>query len=236
MSNSFKLKYNIAYARRCTDVSAAVFNCFYFALARNVKKCVICQPHSSRWLSKVWKRVFGLDECHSARIEYWLQNGRRRGIFLQSKAGSSLWLPNTKKWILLRWYSDWDVWSRYDWGNLLWLWYGDVVWRVWATVSKMANSAKHFIPFQPFTTNDIVTSNHSFGNVIERYWLNSKGLGIYVDEVVPLSATIFDKSEGNNEPRLCLFARKTPSNQNINAQEFDNAVASVCYGEHLKNS
>jgi alpha-glucosidase (family GH31 glycosyl hydrolase) len=45
------------------------------------------------------------------------------------------------------------------------------------------------LPMQPYVTNDIVPLNQSFGNVIERFWINSKGIGIRVDDNTPLSVS-----------------------------------------------
>ncbi|XP_045209932.2 myogenesis-regulating glycosidase-like [Mercenaria mercenaria] len=57
------------------------------------------------------------------------------------------------------------------------------------------------LPMQPYVTNDIVPLNQSFGNVIERYWINSKGIGIRVDENVPLSVSF-----NNSNNQICFRA------------------------------
>lgn len=74
------------------------------------------------------------------------------------------------------------------------------------------------LPMQPFVTNDIVPLNQSFGNVIDRRWINSLGYSIRVEENVPLSVS-FNSSQ--NE--LCLQAfndfyvldRKSPRHANL---------------------
>lgn len=57
------------------------------------------------------------------------------------------------------------------------------------------------LPMQPFVTNDIVPLNQSFGNVIDRYWFNSKGIGLRVDENVPLFVSF-----NNSRNEICFQA------------------------------
>ena len=57
------------------------------------------------------------------------------------------------------------------------------------------------LPMQPYVTNDIVPLNQSFGNVIERYWISSKGIGIRVDENIPLSVSF-----NNSDDQICFRA------------------------------
>lgn len=65
------------------------------------------------------------------------------------------------------------------------------------------------LPIQPFTTNDIVPFNQSFGNVIERYWISSSGFGVYVEGETPLFASVHQRSNPKLAPLICLFVRKT---------------------------
>ena len=100
--------------------------------------------------------------------------------------------------------SDIDAGICFDFGQAMWYGGSELQYQRWPIQNNIS------LPWQLYTTNDIVPSNQTFGNVLERYWLNSKGVGIYIDEGVPLHATIFDHSNGKNEPRMCLFARNRP--------------------------
>ncbi|KAH3888562.1 hypothetical protein DPMN_012600 [Dreissena polymorpha] len=42
------------------------------------------------------------------------------------------------------------------------------------------------LPWQPYVTNDIVPLNQSVGNVIERHWLSSNGVGVFIPATSPL--------------------------------------------------
>ena len=68
------------------------------------------------------------------------------------------------------------------------------------------------LPLQPFVTNDIVPANVSFGNVIERYWVNSKGVAILINEGTPLFSSFNDT--GDN--KLCLQAKFDHPYINVN--------------------
>ena len=59
------------------------------------------------------------------------------------------------------------------------------------------------LPMQPFVTNDIVPANVSFGNVIERYWMNSKGAAILLDEETPLFSSFND----TGDEKVCFEAK-----------------------------
>ncbi|XP_061189415.1 myogenesis-regulating glycosidase-like [Saccostrea echinata] len=59
------------------------------------------------------------------------------------------------------------------------------------------------LPMQPFISNDIVPEKSAFGNVLEPYWINSKGVGLYVDDVTPLHVAINEKKSR----LLCLQAK-----------------------------
>ena len=59
------------------------------------------------------------------------------------------------------------------------------------------------LPMQPFVTNDLVPTNSSFGNVIERYWMNSDGVAILVGENTPLFSSFNASSDG----KVCFEAR-----------------------------
>lgn len=82
-------------------------------------------------------------------------------------------------------------------------------------------STQHFplqstdIPMQPYITNDILFKTkvdkdyaNVFGNVVERFWLNSNGVGIIVDSSVPLHVSLNEsgsnllcfKGDYNNSP------------------------------------
>lgn len=63
------------------------------------------------------------------------------------------------------------------------------------------------LPIQPFTTNDIVPFNQSFGNVIERYWISSSGFGVYVEGEIPLFASVLQSPNPKLAPEICLFVR-----------------------------
>lgn len=49
------------------------------------------------------------------------------------------------------------------------------------------------LPMQPFISNDIVPEETAFGNVLEPYWINSKGVGLYVSDLSPLHVAINEK-------------------------------------------
>lgn len=59
------------------------------------------------------------------------------------------------------------------------------------------------LPMQPFVSNDIVPEKTAFGNVLEAYWINSKGVGLYVDDATPLHVAINEKKSR----LLCLQAQ-----------------------------
>ena len=67
------------------------------------------------------------------------------------------------------------------------------------------------LPMQPFVTNDIVPANVSFGNVIERYWMNSKGVAILVDE----ETSLFSSYNNTGDCQVCFQAKFEHPYRNI---------------------
>ncbi|KAK3087909.1 hypothetical protein FSP39_012360 [Pinctada imbricata] len=68
---------------------------------------------------------------------------------------------------------------------------------------------KNSVPLQPYLANDVFYKEkhnkqytNTFGNVVERFWINSKGVGVIVDSAVPLLVSINDT--GSN--LLCFSA------------------------------
>ncbi|XP_070532691.1 myogenesis-regulating glycosidase-like [Ptychodera flava] len=64
---------------------------------------------------------------------------------------------------------------------------------------------KSSVPMQPYQTSDagFIRDETSYGGFIERLWLNSKGVGIFVDSSVHLHASI----NANNDEKLCLKSK-----------------------------
>jgi hypothetical protein len=63
------------------------------------------------------------------------------------------------------------------------------------------------VPMQPYITNDILFKTkvdkdrtNVYGNVVERFWINSNGVGIIVDSSVPLHVSL--NESGSN--MLCF--------------------------------
>ncbi|XP_067660897.1 myogenesis-regulating glycosidase-like [Haliotis asinina] len=62
------------------------------------------------------------------------------------------------------------------------------------------------VPLQPYISSPLLvakeTGKEVFGPVLERYWFSSKGVGIYVDNSVPLHVSINE----NNDNKMCFKA------------------------------
>lgn len=56
------------------------------------------------------------------------------------------------------------------------------------------------IPMQPFISGETNQGEQSFGSLLERYWLSSKGFTVKVDEDIPL----YISANENNSQKLCL--------------------------------
>ena len=66
------------------------------------------------------------------------------------------------------------------------------------------------LPWQPYVSNDIVPLNESVGNVLERYWLSSNGVGIYVHESSPTYFKHIRKTTENGQTRfaeMCFLSK-----------------------------
>ncbi|XP_052801466.1 myogenesis-regulating glycosidase-like [Mya arenaria] len=62
------------------------------------------------------------------------------------------------------------------------------------------------LPWQPYVSNDIVPLNMSVGNVLERYWLSSKGVGIFIPETSPVYFKHLRKNNDTNiSDELCFL-------------------------------
>ena len=85
------------------------------------------------------------------------------------------------------------------------------------------------LPMQPFVTNDIVPTNSSFGNVIERYWVNSDGAAILVDETTPLFSSFNDSGDG----KLCFEAKFEHPFINTD-QKLPGLNVQLCKSENVK--
>ena len=62
------------------------------------------------------------------------------------------------------------------------------------------------MPMQPFVSNDVLDqSRHAefkWGSVVERYWVSSRGIGIIVDNSVPLHVSFNE----NGDQKMCFIA------------------------------
>ncbi|KAL3847851.1 hypothetical protein ACJMK2_018742 [Sinanodonta woodiana] len=67
------------------------------------------------------------------------------------------------------------------------------------------------LPKQAYVPYDLYPSNIIFGNVLERYWINSKGIGIYIEEDIPLFVS-FNESGSN---QICLSSNFVPPYFNL---------------------
>lgn len=71
----------------------------------------------------------------------------------------------------------------------------------------LENVEVHMAPYVPSsvtTSHSLGTSMQSFGNLLERYWLCSKGVAIFVDSSVPLHVSLNETGNG----KLCIKSDK----------------------------
>lgn len=85
------------------------------------------------------------------------------------------------------------------------------------------------LPTQPFVTHDIVPTNSSFGNVIERYWVNSDGVAILIDEITPL----FSSFNENGDGKVCFEAKFEHPFMNIHSRRPELRML-VCKSDNIK--
>lgn len=73
------------------------------------------------------------------------------------------------------------------------------------------------LQMQPFVTNDIVPNPDLFGNVIERYWINSQGVGIIVEQIPQFHSSF----NANNSNEMCFKLKSdhpfSTSNEELSA-------------------
>ncbi|XP_050068491.1 myogenesis-regulating glycosidase isoform X2 [Anopheles maculipalpis] len=88
---------------------------------------------------------------------------------------------------------------------------------------------KASIPAGPFVTGDINT--HQWGNALKRYFLNSRGVAIQVDEKTPLYISVNTDSGGR---RLCLQGRNDKFAFVNHQTRFPELKYTICSGPDMK--
>ena len=88
---------------------------------------------------------------------------------------------------------------------------------------------KQPMKMQPFLPSDIIQDREAYGSVLERYWLSSKGVGVYVDDSVPLHVSV-------NKEQLCFKAQYEDSPYKSSSEQLKLPVLDykVCLGENVK--
>ncbi|XP_070532694.1 myogenesis-regulating glycosidase-like [Ptychodera flava] len=92
------------------------------------------------------------------------------------------------------------------------------------------------VPMQPYLSSDILQDIHgkyrnSYGSVIERYWINSRGVGIVVDNSVPLHVSV----NSNNDKLLCFKSDyKNSPYEYVNYGKLPFLNYRVCAGDNIK--
>ena len=85
------------------------------------------------------------------------------------------------------------------------------------------------IAMQPFMSNDIGMEIGTYGSVLERYWLSSRGVAIYVDDDVPLHV-------GVNRSHLCFKSDYNSSLHQNREGRLPSLRYSVCVGRNVRTT
>ncbi|XP_002737617.1 myogenesis-regulating glycosidase-like [Saccoglossus kowalevskii] len=89
------------------------------------------------------------------------------------------------------------------------------------------------IPMQPYLSSDVGLDDKStskFGSILERYWVNSQGVGVHLDYQIPLHVSI----NNDNDDMLCLKSDgSVPPYQN-SADKDESLRYRVCISDNVK--
>ncbi|KAK3087847.1 hypothetical protein FSP39_011435 [Pinctada imbricata] len=86
------------------------------------------------------------------------------------------------------------------------------------------------LPLQPYVSQDLVVNTDSFGNVLEPYWINSNGVGVFVDDMTPLHASV----NANNSDKICFQAKYEEPHQPRYLFEHTLLNYTVCKSDDVK--
>ncbi|XP_022107115.1 uncharacterized family 31 glucosidase KIAA1161-like [Acanthaster planci] len=87
------------------------------------------------------------------------------------------------------------------------------------------------ISMQPYVSGDIVSERNAFGSVLERYWLSSRGVAVFVERDTPLHVSINEK-QTNRE--LCFKAEYFNSPYQNPTNKHASLKYTVCMGEDVR--
>ena len=85
------------------------------------------------------------------------------------------------------------------------------------------------IPMRTYVSQDLVVKTEHFGNVLEPYWINSNGIGIFVEDTTPLHVSINE----NIDNFMCLKAKYEDPHQPRRQSEHALLNYTVCKGDNV---
>lgn len=88
------------------------------------------------------------------------------------------------------------------------------------------------IPMKPFISKDLIQDQEAYGSVLERYWLNSFGVAIVVDEDTPLHVSINEE----NSQQMCFKAEYINSPFQNPLNKYPTLKYSMCIGKDMRTT
>lgn len=108
-------------------------------------------------------------------------------------------------------------------------WYGGP--EVPRQMYPIEKSSIPMVPFVPGFDPSLIHSNLSLGPILERYWINSQGTGIVVDNLIPLHVSM----NHNYNYKLCFKAEYDNSPYANPENSLPSLSYSVCKASNVKN-
>ncbi|XP_072031554.1 LOW QUALITY PROTEIN: myogenesis-regulating glycosidase-like [Amphiura filiformis] len=88
------------------------------------------------------------------------------------------------------------------------------------------------IPMKPFVSQDLMQMREPIGSVIERYWLNSLGVAVLVDEETPLHVSVNEK----NSEEMCFKSQYINSPYQNPEQKYPTLKYTLCVGKDMRTT
>ncbi|XP_076761376.1 uncharacterized protein LOC143429592 isoform X2 [Xylocopa sonorina] len=156
---------------------------------------------------------------------------KQDSVCLEWLQQARLYLAHTKHAVMHCYHVTWQSLSSYynpkdcfDWSPKRGHWYGG------GQVQNMPYPLERGrLELSPFVTGDI--TKHSFGNVLKRYFLNSKGATILVDPETPLYVSI----NANRSNNFCLQAKHDAFAYINHLTQYPQLNYTICATDNMKS-